>query len=65
MKKLIFIVVASFFLIQVSNAQLFNWGLKGGVGFSSLTINVVTNISGGDDVYDLLTGDGVTGYHLG
>ena len=65
MKKLILIAVASFFLVQASNAQFFNYGIKGGVGFSSLTINDVTGITDGQDVYDLLTGDGVAGYHLG
>jgi hypothetical protein len=65
MKKLIFIAIASFFLVQVSNAQLFNWGIKGGIGFSSLKINDITGISDGADVYDLITGDGVMGYHLG
>ena len=37
------IVVASFFLVQVADAQLFNWGIKGGLGFSSTkpaTLNV-------------------------
>jgi hypothetical protein len=65
MKKLIFIAVASFFLVQASNAQLFNYGIKGGIGFSSLSINDLTGISDGTDVYDLVTGDGVMGYHLG
>ena len=65
MKKLILIAIASFFLVQVSNAQLFNFGIKGGIGFSSLKINDLTNISDGSDVYDLITGDGVMGYHLG
>jgi len=65
MKKLILIIIASFFLLQVSNAQLFNYGIKGGIGFSSLSINDVMDISDGSDVYDLVTGDGVMGYHLG
>jgi hypothetical protein len=65
MKKLILIAIASFFLVQVSNAQLFNYGIKGGIGFSSLKINDLTGISDGSDVYDLITGDGVMGYHLG
>ncbi len=65
MKKLIFIAVASFFLVQTSNAQLFSYGIKGGIGFSSLKINDLTGISDGSDVYDLITGDGVMGYHLG
>ena len=65
MKKLIFIAVAFFFLVQVSNAQLFSYGIKAGIGFSSLSINDITGISDGSDVYDLITGDGVMGYHLG
>ena len=65
MKKLIFIAVASFFLVQVSNAQLFNYGIKAGIGFSSLKIEDITGISEGSDVYDLVTGDGVMGYHVG
>jgi hypothetical protein len=65
MKKLIFIAVASFFLVQTSNAQLFNYGIKAGIGFSSLSINDITGISDGSDVYNLITGDGVMGYHLG
>ncbi len=65
MKKLIFILLASFFLVQVADAQLFNWGLKGGLGFSTIKISDVTGIQDGSDVYDLVTGDGVMGYHLG
>jgi hypothetical protein len=65
MKKLILIAIASFFLLQVSNAQLFNYGIKAGIGFSSLKIEDITGISDGSDVYDLITGDGVMGYHFG
>jgi len=65
MKKLIFILLASFFLVQVADAQLFSWGVKGGLGFSSIKISDVTGIQDGSDVYDLVTGDGVMGYHLG
>ena len=65
MKKLILILVASFFLFQVADAQLFKYGLKAGVGFSSLSIEDVTGISGASGAYDLVTGDGVVGYHVG
>ena len=65
MKKLIFIAVAAFFLVQSSNAQLFNFGIKGGIGFSSLKIEDITGIDDGDDVYNLVTGDAVMGYHVG
>jgi len=65
MKKLILIVVVSFFLTQAADAQLFKYGLKAGVGFSSLSIEEVTGITGASGAYDLLTGDGVVGYHVG
>jgi opacity protein-like surface antigen len=65
MKKLILILVASFFVFQLADAQLFKYGLKAGVGFSSLSIEEVTGITGTSGAYDLLTGDGVVGYHVG
>ncbi len=65
MKKLILILVASFCLAQVADAQFFKWGLKGGLGFSSVKISDITDITDGSDVYDLVTGESVMGYHLG
>lgn len=65
MKKLILIAVASFFLVQASNAQLFNYGIKAGIGFSSLNMDDITGIGSGSDAYQLVTGDAVTGYHVG
>jgi hypothetical protein len=65
MKKLILFLMASFLLVQVADAQLFNWGIKGGLGFSSIKISDVTGIQDGSDVYDLVTGESVMGYHLG
>jgi len=65
MKKLILIAIASFFLVQVSNAQLFSYGIKAGLGFSSINMDDITGIEDGSDAYDLVTGDAVTGYHIG
>ena len=65
MKKLILVLMVSMFVFTVSNAQLFNYGIKAGIGFSSLKIDDITGISDGSDVYDLVTGDGVMGYHVG
>ena len=65
MKKLILVVVASFFLFQVADAQLFKYGVKAGIGFSSLKFEDITSINDGNDVYNLITGDGVMGYHVG
>ena len=65
MKKLFLVLIASMFIFTLSNAQLFNYGIKAGIGFSSLKLDDVTGISDGADVYDLITGDGVMGYHVG
>jgi hypothetical protein len=65
MKKLILVLVASFFLSNAAEAQLFSWGAKAGLGFSSVKITDITGIQDGSDVYDLVTGESVMGYHLG
>ncbi len=65
MKKLILVLIASMFIFTASNAQLFNYGIKAGIGFSSLKFEDVTGITDGSDVYNLITGDGVMGYHVG
>ncbi|MDX2429427.1 MAG: porin family protein [Bacteroides sp.] len=65
MKKLLIILVASFFLVQSVDAQLFQWGIKAGLGLNSLKIADLTDIQDGSDVYDMVTGDNVMGYHIG
>ena len=65
MKKLIFVLMASLFLVATTEAQIFKYGIKAGIGFSSLKIEDLTGLNDGDAVYDLITGDGVMGYHLG
>lgn len=65
MKKLILVIVASLFVFTMADAQMFKWGLKGGIGFSSINMDDITGIEDGEDVYDLIAGDAVTGYHVG
>jgi len=65
MKKLTFILAISLFLVQTSNAQLFQWGIKAGLGLNSLQIADLTGLEEGEDFYDLVTGDNVMGYHVG
>ena len=65
MKKLILILMASLFVFTASDAQMFKYGIKAGIGFSSLKITDLTGIDDGADVYDLITGEGVMGYHVG
>jgi hypothetical protein len=65
MKKLILILVASFFLVQFADAQMFSWGIKGGLGVNQMKVKDLTDLGSGSDVYDLVTGDNVMGYHVG
>lgn len=65
MKKLILIFAVSFLLVQFADAQMFQWGIKAGLGVNSIKFEDVTDIDGGSDVYDLVTGDNVMGYHIG
>ncbi len=65
MKKLLIVIVVSLFAIQVADAQLFKYGLKRGIGLSNLSFSDVTGIEDGNDVYNLVTGDAVTGFQIG
>lgn len=64
-KKLSTVLLASFVMFQIADAQIFRYGIKAGIGFSNLKFENVEGINDGSDVYDLVTGDGVTGYHIG
>lgn len=65
MKKLVMVLLVSFALLAVTKAEVFQIGIKGGIGFSSIKINDLTDISSGADAFDLMTGDGVMAYHVG
>jgi hypothetical protein len=45
MKKLILVLVASLFIVIATDAQIFKYGIKAGIGFSSLKIEDLTGIS--------------------
>ena len=65
MKKLILTLAAAFLLIVAADAQLFQFGIKGGLGLSNLKIDDITGIGSAGDAYDLATGDHVAAYHVG
>lgn len=65
MKKIAFISIAVLFISVSANAQLFQYGIKGGVNFSTLQMDQITGINDGSQVYDLVTGESVTGYQFG
>lgn len=65
MKKIAFISIAVFFLSVSAQAQLFQFGVKGGINFSTLQMDDITGITEGSQVYDLVTGESVTGYQVG
>jgi len=65
MKKIAFISIAVLFLSVSAQAQLFQFGIKGGINFSTLQMDDITGITEGSQVYDLITGESVTGYQAG
>ncbi len=65
MKKLILIFAAFLLMVQFADAQMFSWGIKGGLGINQLKVSDLTDLSSGADAYDLVTGDNVMGYHVG
>ena len=65
MKKLIFLSIAAMFLFTTANAQLFQYGIKAGVNFSTLAMDDIMDINTGTEVYDLVIGESVTGYQVG
>lgn len=65
MKKLFFLTITALFLFSAANAQLFQYGLKAGVNFSKLSMTDINSINTGTEVYDLVTGESVSGYQVG
>lgn len=65
MKKLVLLLAAALCMMATTEAQIFKYGLKAGIGFSNLRMEDITGISDGGDVYNLVTGDAVMGYHFG
>ncbi len=65
MKRLVFIAIAAVIFSVSASAQLFQYGIKGGINFSTLKMEDITGISDGTDVYNLVTGESVRGYQIG
>lgn len=65
MKKIAIISIAVLFLSVAANAQLLQFGAKAGINFSTLQMDDITGITEGSQVYDLVTGESVTGYQAG
>ncbi len=65
MKKIAILSIAAVFVAVSANAQLFQYGLKAGVNFSSIPMDDITGITDGSEVYNLVTGETVAGYQVG
>jgi hypothetical protein len=65
MKKIAILSIAAFFVAVSANAQLFQYGIKAGVNFSSISMDDITGITDGTEAYSLVTGETVTGYQVG
>lgn len=59
------ISIVALFLTVAANGQLFEYGIKAGVNFATLSMDDITGIDNGTEVYDLVTGESVTGYQAG
>ncbi|MCF8225813.1 MAG: PorT family protein [Bacteroidales bacterium] len=64
MKKILILIVAGTFIFITSNAQIFQYGIKAGVNFSSLPMDDIT-VTTPTETYDLVTGESATGYQAG
>jgi hypothetical protein len=64
MKRILIVLAFVTFISSMSSAQFFQYGIKAGLNYSSLSMNDVT-ISTADEAYDLLRGDNVRGYQAG
>lgn len=68
MKKLLIVSIAVMFLAISANGQFFQFGVKAGINYSSLSMDDITGITEGgvdDVIYDLTQGDRVRGYQAG
>lgn len=65
MKKTILIAFVAAFIGTAASAQIFQYGLKAGMNFSSLPFDDIKGISTATETYDLITGESVTGYQVG
>ena len=61
MKKVIIVIAVSFLFVQLSKAEIFQFGIKAGLAYSNIKINDIALT----DTYNMVTGDGVLGYHVG
>lgn len=65
MKKIAFLFIAGIFSLGIASAQSVNFGVKGGLNFSTLNFDEVTNIISNASNYDLESDEAFTGYHFG
>lgn len=65
MKKIFFASLAAMFIFVSAQGQIFQYGLKAGINFSSLAMDDITNITSATETYDLITGESVNGYQVG
>lgn len=65
MKKIAFLFIAGIFSLGITSAQSVSFGIKGGLNFSTLNFDEVTNIISNASNYDLESDEAFTGYHFG
>jgi hypothetical protein len=65
MKKTIIILILAMGMVVNSNAQLLTFGIKGGLNYSKMKFDKVSNITVGATTYNLMEDDAFQGFHIG
>ncbi len=65
MKKFILVFFISVSLMISSNAQILSFGIKGGLNYSKLKFDDISNVTSGSTQYNLLEDDSFQGFHFG
>ena len=65
MKKFFLIILFAIGMMVNSNAQLLSFGIKGGLNYSKLKFDDISNVTSGSTQYNLLEDDSFQGFHFG
>jgi len=65
MKKYILIFAIAIGMVSVSNAQILSFGIKGGLNYSKMKFDDVSNVVSGIKSYNLMEDESFQGFHIG
>jgi hypothetical protein len=65
MKKYILIFMMALGMSSVSNAQILSFGIKGGLNYSKMKFDDISNVASGIKTYKLMEDESFQGFHVG